>query len=187
MKAMRNDRGEMVKNAHLRGFFSRICKCVRAGVCVLACGQASGPTWSNLYTTCSPHDGSANVYPSQRACTSISHPTLPRTRLLFHKVRPVFVFDGATPALKRSTHIARRRRREAQEVALRRTAEKLLVNRLKKQVRAQLKASEKLWVNLQQLNNQPPLCEVHLRPDQARTSSKEYIQGSGFHAHIYIL
>ena len=27
MKAMRNERGEMVKNAHLRGFFSRICRC----------------------------------------------------------------------------------------------------------------------------------------------------------------
>ena len=60
---------------------------------------------------------------------------LPRLfRLLFHKVRPVFVFDGATPALKRMTHIARRRRREAQEVVLRKTAEKLLFNQLKKQV-----------------------------------------------------
>ena len=30
-------------------------------------------------------------------------------RLLFHRVRPVFVFDGATPPLKRRTTIARRR------------------------------------------------------------------------------
>ena len=30
-------------------------------------------------------------------------------RLLFHRVRPIFVFDGATPPLKRRTTIARRR------------------------------------------------------------------------------
>ncbi len=53
---------------------------------------------------------------------------------MFHRVRPIFVFDGATPALKRSTHIARRRRREAQAATLRKTAEKLLMNELKKQV-----------------------------------------------------
>jgi hypothetical protein len=68
---------------------------------------------------------------------SLHHPfnSLYCFRLLFHKVHPVFVFDGATPALKRSTHIARRRRREAQEVVLKKTAEKLLLNQLKKQVK----------------------------------------------------
>ena len=35
-------------------------------------------------------------------------------RLLYHNVRPVFVFDGATPALKRLTTAARRQRREVQ-------------------------------------------------------------------------
>lgn len=79
MKAMRDDRGDVMKNAHLLGFFRRIC------------------------------------------------------RLLFHKVKPVFVFDGATPALKRSTNIARRRKREMQGAVLRKTAEKLLINRLKQQ------------------------------------------------------
>ena len=64
---------------------------------------------------------------------STGRPFKPR-RLLFHKVRPVFVFDGAAPGLKRSTHIARRRRREAQQVVLKKTAEKLLMNQLKKQV-----------------------------------------------------
>lgn len=74
MKAMRDDKGEMVRNAHLLGFFRRICK------------------------------------------------------LLYLRTKPVFVFDGGTPALKRRTVIARRRQRENAQSKLRKTAEKLLLN-----------------------------------------------------------
>lgn len=74
MKAMRDERGEMVRNAHILGFFRRICK------------------------------------------------------LLFLRTKPVFVFDGATPALKRRTVIARRRQRENAQTKIRKTAEKLLLN-----------------------------------------------------------
>ncbi|GKB77082.1 DNA repair protein UVH3 [Tanacetum coccineum] len=77
MKAMRDERGEMVRNAHILGFFRRICK------------------------------------------------------LLFLRTKPVFVFDGATPALKRRTVIARRRHRENAQAKIRKTAEKLLLNHLK--------------------------------------------------------
>eukprot|EP00873_Tetraselmis_striata_P028365 jgi/Tetstr1/448629/TSEL_035874.t1 len=87
IKAMRDERGEVVRNAHLLGFFRRIC------------------------------------------------------RLLFHKVRPVFVFDGATPALKKRTTAARRRRREQQNVKVRRTAERLLVSRLKQTALGQAAAA----------------------------------------------
>lgn len=74
MKAMRDEKGEMVRNAHLLGFFRRICK------------------------------------------------------LLYLKTKPVFVFDGGTPALKRRTVIARRRQRENAQAKIRKTAEKLLLN-----------------------------------------------------------
>ena len=74
IKAMRDERGEMVRNAHLLGFFRRICK------------------------------------------------------LLFLRTKPVFVFDGATPSLKRRTLIARRRQRENAQAKVRKTAEKLLLN-----------------------------------------------------------
>uniref|UniRef100_A0A2N9I1V5 DNA repair protein UVH3 n=1 Tax=Fagus sylvatica TaxID=28930 RepID=A0A2N9I1V5_FAGSY len=77
MKAMRDEKGEMVRNAHLLGFFRRICK------------------------------------------------------LLFLRTKPVFVFDGATPALKRRTVIARRRLRDKAVAKVRKTAEKLLLNQLK--------------------------------------------------------
>ncbi|CAJ1782000.1 unnamed protein product [Sphenostylis stenocarpa] len=77
MKAMRDEKGEMVRNAHLLGFFRRICK------------------------------------------------------LLFLRTKPVFVFDGGTPALKRRTVVARRRQRENAQAKVRKTAEKLLLNHLK--------------------------------------------------------
>ena len=77
IKAMRDERGDMLPNAHLIGFFRRIC------------------------------------------------------RLLYHRISPVMVFDGATPALKRRTTAARRRIRENQQGQVRRTAEKLLLNAMK--------------------------------------------------------
>ncbi|XP_010555901.1 PREDICTED: DNA repair protein UVH3 isoform X2 [Tarenaya hassleriana] len=76
MKAMRDEKGEMVRNAHLIGFFRRICK------------------------------------------------------LLYLRTKPVFVFDGGTPALKRRTVVARRRQRENAQAKIRKTAEKLLLNRV---------------------------------------------------------
>jgi 5'-3' exonuclease len=77
LKAMRDDKGELLHNAHLLGFLRRIC------------------------------------------------------RLLFHHIRPIFVFDGTAPALKRSTAVSRQRQRDHQAAKLRKAAEKLLLNRIK--------------------------------------------------------
>ncbi|KAL3698871.1 hypothetical protein R1sor_012947 [Riccia sorocarpa] len=77
MKAMRDENGDMIRNAHLLGFFRRICK------------------------------------------------------LLFLRIKPVFVFDGATPVLKRRTLIARRKQRENAQFKIRKTAEKLLLNHIR--------------------------------------------------------
>jgi DNA excision repair protein ERCC-5 len=74
MRAMRDDKGDMIRDAHILGFLRRICK------------------------------------------------------LLFLRARPVFVFDGATPALKRRTLAARRRHRDAAQAKVRKTAEKLLIS-----------------------------------------------------------
>ncbi|KAJ0047105.1 hypothetical protein Pint_05493 [Pistacia integerrima] len=74
MKAMRDEKGEMVRNAHLIGFFRQIWK------------------------------------------------------LLSLKTKPVFVFDGGTPVLKRRTVIARWRQRENARAKIRKTVEKLLIN-----------------------------------------------------------
>lgn len=77
---MRDERGELIRNAHLVGFFRRIC------------------------------------------------------RLLYNQIFPVFVFDGATPALKKKTTAARRRQRDEQGARHRRIAEQMLMNQLKQRV-----------------------------------------------------
>ena len=60
-------------------------------------------------------------------------------RLLVLNIRPVFVFDGATPGLKRRTVAARRKMKEQQGVKLRRVAEKIVMNELQRRaVDAQL-------------------------------------------------
>ena len=77
VKAMRDDNGEMVRNAPLLGLFKRLVK------------------------------------------------------LIGLKVRPVLVFDGATPALKRRTVARRQAFRQRRESNLRTTAEKILLNQMK--------------------------------------------------------
>lgn len=52
-------------------------------------------------------------------------------QLLFHRIKPVFVFDGGTPELKRRTVQHRRVLRERQEHNLKKAAEKILVAQLK--------------------------------------------------------
>ncbi|KAM3084010.1 DNA repair protein rad2 [Clarireedia jacksonii] len=47
-------------------------------------------------------------------------------KLLFHGIKPVFVFDGGAPVLKRQTVLARKRRREGRREDAARTAGKLL-------------------------------------------------------------
>ncbi|NWX43335.1 ERCC5 protein, partial [Steatornis caripensis] len=55
-------------------------------------------------------------------------------KLLFFRIRPVFVFDGEAPLLKRQTLAKRRQRKEIATSDSRRTTEKLLKTFLKRQV-----------------------------------------------------
>jgi DNA excision repair protein ERCC-5 len=61
-------------------------------------------------------------------------------RLLFHRIRPVFVFDGGAPALKEQTLRARRRLRNNAEVNVTKTAQRILTVRLKTAVKAAARA-----------------------------------------------
>lgn len=78
IKAMRDGKGELLRAAHLVGFFRRICK------------------------------------------------------LLFYEIKPVFVFDGAAPILKKSTTKRRQQRRQDREETARATANRLLTLQLQR-------------------------------------------------------
>ncbi len=95
---MRDERGEMIQNAHLLGFFRRI------------------------------------------------------VRLLCNRIRPVFVFDGDTPVLKRQTVAARRRQRAQADVKLKRVAEKLLLNNVRAHMQVRPQAASQRCARTQTLN-----------------------------------
>jgi DNA excision repair protein ERCC-5 len=82
LKAMRDENGNMIKGAHVLGFFRRICK------------------------------------------------------LLYLKIKPVFVFDGPPPALKRQTLMLRAQQQASEERHRRKVVEKLLRNQIKMHVLA---------------------------------------------------
>jgi len=52
-------------------------------------------------------------------------------KLMYYNIKPVFVFDGATPYLKRRTILARNATHDSHQAKLRRVAEKVLMNRVK--------------------------------------------------------
>ena len=52
-------------------------------------------------------------------------------KLLFFGIKPVFVFDGVTPQIKRQTLILRRQLRHRQQINYNKAAEKLLHNIVK--------------------------------------------------------
>jgi DNA excision repair protein ERCC-5 len=87
IKAMRDKKGNMISNAHIKGLFSRVCK------------------------------------------------------MLYFGVRPVFVFDGATPLLKKNTTARRQRAKETSTKKVQQLAEKILLNQLQLQSLKELKKS----------------------------------------------
>ncbi|KAK3808779.1 MAG: XPG N-terminal domain-containing protein [Benniella sp.] len=86
LRGMRDRDGQVVGNAHIIGFFRRICK------------------------------------------------------LLYFNIKPIFIFDGGTPALKRLTIQERRKRKKQDANLLKRTAEKLLAAQLRLRALEQRKA-----------------------------------------------
>ena len=59
-------------------------------------------------------------------------------------IKPVFVFDGGTPLLKRQTVAARRARRDNSDVKLRRLAEKQITNLLQQSAVASVRQQKAL-------------------------------------------
>ena len=91
-------------------------------------------------------------------------------KLLFLSVRPILVFDGATPAIKRRTLASRRAQREKQAAKLRRLAEKMLVNQLRQHVvDAAISKSGK-----RKLNRVPPLPPPTKLDEERQRASRDH-------------
>eukprot|EP00596_Hydrurales_sp_CCMP1899_P004972 CAMPEP_0119038400 /NCGR_PEP_ID=MMETSP1177-20130426/7320_1 /TAXON_ID=2985 /ORGANISM="Ochromonas sp, Strain CCMP1899" /LENGTH=1991 /DNA_ID=CAMNT_0007000961 /DNA_START=161 /DNA_END=6136 /DNA_ORIENTATION=+ len=116
---MRDDEGNMIKNAHLIGTMKRILK------------------------------------------------------LLFHRIRPVFVFDGATPQLKIQTVKARRSIRQKQEVSKRTTAQRIYLSKIKQQaIQDKLKKSMPPIINNAE-NYASTFCPAPSQSKQHNTHQKD--------------
>ncbi|KAL2369653.1 DNA excision repair protein ERCC-5 [Blastomyces gilchristii SLH14081] len=116
LKAVRDREGNALRNAHIVGFFQRICK------------------------------------------------------LLYFGIKPVFVFDGGAPALKRQTIVSRKQRREGRREDAARTAGKLLA------VQIQRKAEEAELQRRTRVDNneaEEPLPENLVYVDELNMTPKE--------------
>ncbi|KAI9682031.1 MAG: DNA repair protein rad2 [Caeruleum heppii] len=107
-------------------------------------------------------------------------------KLLFFGIKPVFVFDGGAPALKRQTIAGRKRRREGRREDAVRTAGKLLA------VQMQRRAEED-EVKRKQERNRPPVEEEEPLPEnlvyvdelqmteQERRESRKFRKKDAYH------
>eukprot|EP00158_Paraphelidium_tribonemae_P005635 Partr_v1_DN27439_c0_g1_i6_m71808 putative Excision repair cross-complementing rodent repair deficiency, complementation group 5 len=123
MKAMRDPKtGEMMRNAHIVGFFRRICK------------------------------------------------------LLFYNLRPVFVFDGTVPELKRQTIRGRRDRKQASSAYSEATRDRLIAAKLKRYALEQVSGAptfpaQKGKVSSTEAVDEYQLPVVHVPPPASLTTS----------------
>eukprot|EP01083_Nonionella_stella_P036401 99332_1 len=104
-------------------------------------------------------------------------------KLLFFKIRPVFVFDGPAPNLKRRTLASRRQRRDQHDSDLRRTAERILMNRMKlksiEEFRRKLKKNEDFETkSTEQKTDVPPREELNPKTDTISDENEELLDES---------
>ncbi|XP_034971159.2 DNA excision repair protein ERCC-5 [Zootoca vivipara] len=98
-------------------------------------------------------------------------------KLLFFRIRPVFVFDGEAPLLKRQTLAKRRQRKEIAAADSKKTSEKLLKTFLKKQAIKSVLAgkSEAAFPSLSEIRREE-IDDIYVLPslqEDAKNSSDE--------------
>lgn len=123
LKAVRDKEGHALRNAHVVGFFRRICK------------------------------------------------------LLYFGIKPVFVFDGGAPALKRQTIAARKSRREGRRDDAARTAGKLLAVQMHRRVEEE---KAKRTENIRDEQPEEELPENLVYVDEIQMTPKERQQNRQF-------
>ncbi|EFR04466.1 DNA-repair protein rad13 [Nannizzia gypsea CBS 118893] len=130
LKAVRDKEGNALRNAHIVGFFRRICK------------------------------------------------------LLFFGIKPVFVFDGGAPILKRQTIANRKRRREGRREDAARTASKLLAIQIQRQAEeeaAKRKTKPQYEPQEEQLPDELVYAEETLMTKAERQRNRQFRKTDAYH------
>ncbi|EZG07803.1 hypothetical protein H106_03061 [Trichophyton rubrum CBS 735.88] len=130
LKAVRDKEGNALRNAHIVGFFRRICK------------------------------------------------------LLYFGIKPVFVFDGGAPILKRQTIANRKRRREGRREDAARTASKLLAIQIQRQAEeeaARRKAKSQHEPQEEQLPDELVYAEETLMTKAERQRNRQFRKTDAYH------
>jgi DNA excision repair protein ERCC-5 len=99
-------------------------------------------------------------------------------KLLFIGIRPVFVFDGGAPALKRATINARKRRREGRREDAARTAGRLLALQMQRAAEEEARRPAR-----EEVLGEGPLPEGMVYADEVGMSARERAQGRAFKKH----
>ncbi|EGE06858.1 DNA-repair protein rad13 [Trichophyton equinum CBS 127.97] len=130
LKAVRDKEGNALRNAHIVGFFRRICK------------------------------------------------------LLYFGIKPVFVFDGGAPILKRQTIANRKRRREGRREDAARTASKLLAIQIQRQAEeeaARRKTKSQHELQEEQLPDELVYAEETLMTKAERQRNRQFRKTDAYH------
>ncbi|EFE43562.1 hypothetical protein TRV_01672 [Trichophyton verrucosum HKI 0517] len=130
LKAVRDKEGNALRNAHIVGFFRRICK------------------------------------------------------LLYFGIKPVFVFDGGAPILKRQTIANRKRRREGRREDAARTASKLLAIQIQRQAEeeaARRKTKSQHEPQEEQLPDELVYAEEILMTKAERQRNRQFRKTDAYH------
>ncbi|OJD15246.1 hypothetical protein AJ78_04468 [Emergomyces pasteurianus Ep9510] len=127
LKAVRDKEGNALRNAHIVGFFRRICK------------------------------------------------------LLYFGIKPVFVFDGGAPSLKRQTITSRKQRREGRREDAARTAGKLLAVQIQRRAEEEAEMQKRVRADEEELpENFVYVDELNMTPKERR-KNRQFRKQDAYH------
>ncbi|KAL5338411.1 hypothetical protein BJX70DRAFT_366979 [Aspergillus crustosus] len=130
LKAVRDKEGNALRNAHIVGFFRRICK------------------------------------------------------LLYFGIKPVFVFDGGAPILKRQTIAGRKKRREGRREDAVRTASKLLAVQLQRTAEQEVAKRKKRSTRQEEeetIPDNPVYVEENFMTEKEKQQSRKFKRKDAYH------
>ncbi|KAF3909548.1 hypothetical protein AA313_de0204942 [Arthrobotrys entomopaga] len=109
-------------------------------------------------------------------------------KLLFHGIRPVFVFDGGAPLLKRQTIANRKSRRQGRREDASNTARKLLTMQMQKRAKEEVEERRRAAQKVNHIREEEPIPEnpvyaeqLFQRPEERERTKKAFRRTDQYH------